>query len=70
MGRYAIIDKQTGKVLNVIEAEQSFFESKPLLVDAEGKLIDWEQAEVVQSEVASVGDIVINGQVYRYQGEL
>lgn len=65
MGRYAIIDKATGKVLNVIEAEPQFFKANSAILDIEGKVVDLDKVEYVESQTASAGDIVVEGVVYR-----
>ncbi|MEM1660856.1 MAG: hypothetical protein QXR17_06940 [Candidatus Bathyarchaeia archaeon] len=71
MARWAIIDKETGVVLNAIEADVEFIEQ---LKQQEFILVEKdvvkrpEEVEIIESEIASKDDIVINGKVYRYAG--
>lgn len=73
MARWAIVDKKTGIVLNVIEADVEFIEQlkqqKFILIE-ENVVKRPEEVEIIQSEIASKNDIVINGKVYRYTGEI
>lgn len=73
MARWAIIDKKTGLVLNVIEADAEFIEQlkqQEFILIEENVVKRPEEVEIIQSEVANKEDIVIDGKVYRYTGEI
>ncbi|MEM4676016.1 MAG: hypothetical protein QXM12_06985 [Nitrososphaerota archaeon] len=74
MQRWAIIDKETGEVLNVIVADEAFInqlKEKPQIVIDENTVKRPDEVEFVLSEIASVGDIVVDGKkIYRQVGEL
>lgn len=73
MPRWAIIDRKTGLVLNVIEAEENFInelQKRDVIVIDEKTSKKPEEVYIIRTEIASKNDIVINGKVYRYTGEI
>lgn len=74
MARWAIIDRATGLVLNVIEAEENFINELKkrdvIVIDANISKKP-EEVHIIQTEVASKDDIILNKkEVYRKAGEL
>lgn len=74
MARWAIIDRATGLVLNVIEAEENFInelKNKSIIVIDANISKKPEEVHIIQTEVASKDDIILNKkEVYRKAGEL